>query len=116
MHVIDDYLVAHSRYVESLAYLDAVASLLRDVGEQLLANPEHVHFEGESVWLERRVNGPGEGQASKSPWPSPERLGQAIADFMAARKALVQESDALMNARGPESLKKNPSPAPASKS
>lgn len=107
MHVIDDYLSAHSRYVEALADLDAMASILRDVGEQLLANPEHVHFEGESVWLERRVNGPGEGPASKSPWPSSERLRQAVADFMAARKALVQESDVLMNARGPESLKKD---------
>lgn len=106
MHVIDDYLAAHSRYVEALEKLDAIASLLRDTGEQLLADPQYVHFEGDGVRLERRVNGPAGGYESRSPWPAPERIRKAIEDFAAAKAALVRESDALVDARAPDSLKR----------
>jgi hypothetical protein len=106
MHVIDDYLAAHGRYVEALEALDAIGVILRDVGEQLLANPHYVRFEKEAVWLERRVNGPTDGPASRSPWPTPERIREAIDAFLAAKEALVKESDVLVDARAPESLKK----------
>lgn len=106
MHVIDDYLAAHGRYVEALESLDAIGALLRDVGEQLLADPHHVRFEKDAVWLDRRVNGPSDGPASRSPWPAPERIRQAIEAFLAAKEALVKESDVLVDARAPESLRK----------
>lgn len=106
MHVIDDYLAAHGRYVEALETLDAIGSLLRDVGEQLLANPQFVHFEQDAVWLELRVNGSADDPTSRNPWPTPEQIRQAMEDFATAREALVRESSALVDARAPESLKK----------
>lgn len=106
MDVIDDYLAAHGRYVEALEALDAIGAILRDVGEQLLADPRHVRFEKEGVCLERRVNGPADAPASRSPWPTPDRIREAIEAFLAAKDALVKESGVLVDARAPESLKK----------
>lgn len=106
MHVIDDYLAAHQRYVEALEQLDSIGSLLRDVGEQLLSDPRYVHFERDGVWLERRVNGAGGGPEARSIWPTPDRIKKLVDDFTAAKAALVRESDVLVGARAPESIKK----------
>lgn len=105
MHVIDEYLTAHARYVEALEALDAFGALLRDVGEQLLANPQYVHFENDGLWLEKRVNGWADDPSARSPWPTPDRIQQAIDRLLAAKAALVIESEKLVDARAPDVVK-----------
>ena len=108
MHVIDDYLNAHARYVEALEALDAFGTLLRDVGEQLLADPHYVHFENDGLWLEKRVNGWADDPSARSPWPTPDRIQQAISRLLAAREALVRESEKLVEARAPDVIRDVP--------
>ena len=104
MDVIDKYLAAHSRYVEAVAALDAIGTLARDVGEQLLAAPHNVKVEGEAVTVLNPVNRRGDEPAPPS-WPKPGEIKEALERFLAAKEELVAEGEALVTEKGPAGLK-----------
>ena len=105
MYEIDAYLEAHSRYVEALAAVDAIGTLLRDVGDQLLASPLNVRFDKDRVTLSGRVNGRGGGPGNESVWPTLEQIHKALEHFESANQVLVEQGERLVDARAPDALK-----------
>ena len=105
MDEIDGYLGAHAKYIEALETIDAIGVLLRDVGDQLLANPLNVRFDKDRVTLSGPVNGRGDGPGKESKWPSTEQIRKALDQYESSRQVLVEQGNVLVDARAPEGLK-----------
>jgi len=105
MDEIDGYLGAHAKYVEALEAIDSIGTLLRDVGDQLLANPLNVQFDEDRVILSGPVNGRGDGPGKESAWPSTEQIRKALNQYQSSKEVLVEQGKVLVDARAPEDLK-----------
>jgi hypothetical protein len=102
---VERYLEAHSKYVEALEAIDLVATLLRNLGEQLLAKPEDVQITDDAVSLASAAQPDGGiGEVPRN-WPTAAELSSLIEEFAAAKRVLVERGEMLLDARAPDSIK-----------